>query len=716
MLKRLAAALALTAAVHAAPAHANQYEVFVDIDTEEDLYDLRVANQIDDDTFQTLLELYQRGVDLNTADRSELYELPNLTYSEVDAILAYREEVGQIADPAGLVANGVLSQEKLESIAAFLVVDDPTATALAASGWARYQTRWSAEDEAAPPMALQARVETFKHVRAGVAVLVGRARLGDVRYDPTRQALTAEAPELTPRVPKGYVQWSDGDLSVVAGTYRIGFGQRLTFDNTNQTDPRGFYGDEEIFRDSTLVRECKETAGELESSPCAGDPGNVYVSPDFRWRDALLGVAAGIEALEVSAGHVSAHAFTSYQPRSIYQYEIYDRGVCDDPRNDGDPNCSAPEVFRTADDPFMPASRFTFHTLPNMFAEATAGGNLTYSPRRRTHVGITGYGSHIDWLVEGIDLDFQEWSRTPFGGDFGAVGVNAAHGVGITDFFAEVTRSFDSMPDGGGGFGAILRSVTSWGKNEVEGSLRYYDQDFANPHARPISAADELDGLRARDEAGGRVRYSGTLRKRLNLRSSFDLWRSLRDERTAVLTYVRGDVDITDQLRWGLWAQYQDKGLGTGGRDQCFEVSIETDERGERIPCAGEKLQLTGRVRLAPHKAYWVDLQYQHELLDDGRYDDDLRQDASAIAILTAKPNDRLRLRARTRYLFEDISDNQYLEQSLWAYADASYRLRHRDRLRLRYDLVVYLDDRASTATRTPSPEQWLWLEYESKF
>src|SRR5690606_15068671 len=77
----------------AADARANQYEIFIDIETEEDLYDLRVADQIGDSTFQTLVELYQRGVNLNEASRSELYALPNLSYAEVDAILAYREEV-----------------------------------------------------------------------------------------------------------------------------------------------------------------------------------------------------------------------------------------------------------------------------------------------------------------------------------------------------------------------------------------------------------------------------------------------------------------------------------------------------------------------------------------------------------------------------------------------------------------------------------------------
>ena len=73
--------------------------------------------------------------------------------------------------------------------------------------------------------------------------------------------------------------------------------------------------------------------------------------------------------------------------------------------------------------------------------------------------------------------------------------MDGAVGFGMFDFFAEVTRSFDSMPDGdGGGFGGLLRSVTTFQKqNELEASLRYYDEDFKNPYARPIAAPDEFE-------------------------------------------------------------------------------------------------------------------------------------------------------------------------------------------------------------------------------
>ena len=730
MLTRLAilAVLAVPAAAHAA-----EYEVFIEIETEEDLYDLQVEGQIDEDTFTTLLELYQRGVDLNEAGRELLYSLPNLTYPEVDAILAYRAEVGRISDPAALVVSGILSEQKLSAIAPFLILTGPEKRLLGAKGYARTMTRWSVEDDGAPPAALQARVDTTYKVRVGVAGFLSRNRLGDVVYDPSRDALTAGAPEARAYVPKAYVHLDESDFAVIAGTYRIGFGQRLTFDTTSQLDPNGFYGDDEIFRTAELTRECKESAGELAVSPCDGVAGDIYVSPDFRWRDSLLGVAIGLKNMELGGGKsLQVYGFGSYQPKGIYQYELYDRGKCTDPRDDENPECSAPDVFRTQDDVFEPTSRFSFQTLPDMYAEMIGGGNVTFRLNRRAQIGVTGYGSYVDWLAEGIDLDFQEWSRTPFGGPFGAVGVNAAYGFGMQDFFVEVARSFDSQPGDGGGFGGLFRSVTAWdtdgSKNEVEASLRYYDDKFNNPYARPISAPDELDGLRARDELGVRVRTTSRLQKQFSLRTNADLWRAPGERVTEGVFYVRGDADLTRMWKVGLWTLYQNKAFAKDNSDvnpggapgECFFISVEESEDGEPIPCTGQKYQATGRVGFAPNKKLGVALQYTHEVVDDDDLDMDVetkyRQDVSGTAIITAKPIDRVRIRSRARYFFEDIADNSSLEQSLWINVDFTYVLRERDRLRLRYDYLTFLDDRMSTLERQPNPEHWLWAEYRANF
>jgi hypothetical protein len=68
------------------------------------------------------------------------------------------------------------------------------------------------------------------------------------------------------------------------------------------------------------------------------------------------------------------------------------------------------------------------------------------------------------------------------------------------------------------------------------------------------------------------------------------------------------------------------------------------------------------------------------------------------------------------RYLFEDVSDNTYKEQSVWTYLDFTYALKDKTSVRARYDYVSYLDERDSTLQRQPSPEHWLWLELEAHF
>jgi hypothetical protein len=42
--------------------------------------------------------------------------------------------------------------------------------------------------------------------------------------------------------------------------------------------------------------------------------------------------------------------------------------------------------------------------------------------------------------------------------------------------------------------------------------------------------------------------------------------------------------------------------------------------------------------------------------------------------------------------------------------------MRTKDQLRLRADVKLWLDDRMSTAARTPSPELWLTADYEARF
>ncbi|HEY5947224.1 MAG TPA: hypothetical protein VIV40_17090, partial [Kofleriaceae bacterium] len=335
-------------------AHAIPYETFIDIDDEGDLQDLFSAGTITEDTYNELLDLLNRGVDLSQADRSELYTLPNLTYDDVDKIIAYRDlNKGRIADPAELVTAGALSEEKLLAISSFIIVRKPGEDPLAAHGWIRAMTRAAPHDFApyepsdpfVPPIAIRGRFTMLRHLMAGFAVTNTRLDIGNPIYDPNRGALIAEARSNQLHIPKAYVKWEDDTFAAIAGTFRAGFGQRLVFDNSQYYTPNGLYLDDQIFYSADLSTACKQSAGELLASPCLGANGSEYVTPDFAWRDGLLGVGVGAKKLELTQGWLQVYGFASANRKGIYQYELVDRGKCDDPHADNDPDCAAPIVY-----------------------------------------------------------------------------------------------------------------------------------------------------------------------------------------------------------------------------------------------------------------------------------------------------------------------------------------------------------------------------------
>ncbi len=727
-----AALIALVAA--ARPATATPYETFIDVNDQADLDDLLAAGDITTDTYDELLELLSNGVDLSTADRADLYTLPNLTYDDADAIIAFRElQKGAIRDPAALVSAGVLTEDKLLAISSFIIVSAPD-DRLKVRGWMQFGTRWAPSDgdDYLPPFMTRGRFTTLKHLRMGYAATLTRLRIGDPIYDPNRGSLVAAPRSLQAHLPKAYVMWEDKDLSLVAGTYRAGFGQRLVFDNSSRYTPNGFTYDDQLTFSADLATECRESGAELPS-PCLGASRYQYVTPDWRWRDGLFGVGAGARRIEVGTGWLQLYGWASSSRRSIYQYELVDSGRCADPSNDSDPACAAPPVLvRPEGDPLAPTTRHSFATLPNVFRENLAGANIAYFADRRSSVGLTAYAANEQDLIAGIDLDTQEWSRTPNGRRFGAAGVNFSFGRGWLDVFGEGGFSFDRQPDptgpieGGGGPGAILRLTATKQKQELEATLRYYGIDYANPYARPISQPDELDGLRARDEVGGRLRYI-TSQKRYTLRAAVDLWTPLTTMSDARIlgteraqpkldTYLRTDVRTSNELWLGLWLRYQDKDLRRGGHDQCFEVSTEENEQGEPIPCAGRQLTTNARARYQPNRRLSYTAMFQHRLLDDeSASDKKFRQDLGGWLVVLWRPQPRLRFRGRARYLNEAISDSGYLERSASVLGDAVFGLRDRDSLRVRVDTKFWLDDRASTKDREPSPEVQLWLSYEAR-
>jgi hypothetical protein len=734
--------LLLTLGLLPSSALAIQYDTEIQVEVEEDLYDLAASGELSEAERDELVELLRDGVDINSATRDELYALPNLGYAEVDAILEYRRLAGGIDDPAALVSSGAITARQLEQIAPFLIIGG-RGPQQGLSGSVRALTAVANSDTVAPPALLQLRVDGPYRVKAGLVAATDRLRPGALSWDAGRGGLIAEPPAYRMDVPKFFVHWKSGKTEVLAGTFRLGFGQRLTLDNTNRSNPDGFYADDLVVFRTDLTSFCRYAKGELSEAACSEEEANAEVTPDFSYREGFRGLAATASGLEIGGAKLSVTGFASYESRSLYQYEMFNRARCEDPRDSSD-DCRAPSVYVGGDDPNAPANTFKQTTLPDLFDEFATGGNATLSFSDGSHLGLTGYFANPMFNVngDGVALDFQEWSRYPEGGPFGAVGVDGALNLGMVNLFLEGARSFDSIPEKsggtGGGFGVLQRTTASIKKHELELSLRYYDRDFANPYGRPIAAADEFEGLRARNEAGARFRFRSRPNEDWVLRGTLDFWiwpedgdaRSTDDplgstDESAVADgtqgrgsldgYLRGPSVGVEKVKLSGWAKYTNKDV-RNDLGSCYQGSFTLD--GRKMPCDGEYYRLGGKVRWEPlGKLLAATLQYQHNWLDDTDYKDaGFRQDHVVWVELASRPIDQLRLRARVRWLSESIDDNTKDEQSVWGYLDASWLPSKQFQARVRYDLYRLLDERRSTLARVSPDEHRVRFEIASRF
>jgi hypothetical protein len=730
----------LVLALVSSPALAAIYESPISIDDEDDLRALADRGDISDATLQTLLELYEDGVDLNQADREELYELPGLTYAEVDAIIAFRKAEGHVDDPAVLVASGALSPEQLVQIAPFLLVSEAKAMPVPLGG--RYQLvgAYTAGDSQPPPFFFRGGLKGPLSLSGGIGLTGTRRRVSPPFYDPIRDSLTVAPAGYRIDVPKFFLRWKSSKLKAIAGTFRLGFAQRLVLDNTTRYTPDGVMPDDVFYVNRDLSGTCRLSTGELPIGLCTTMSRSTYITDDFKWRDPFRGVAFSAEDLELGeTARASFHAFGSFQTRSIYQYEIYDRRYCDDPRNDDLDECKSPRVYVRMGDGTAPEPTLAYSTLPALFDEIAAGAHADLSPVPMFSLGVTGYGAVPLWHVPQLDLDFQEWSKYPFGGPFGAVGLDGRLTLNDWNLYLEVARSFDSTPGGGGGFGAVQRSVWAMKRRELEITGRFYDIRYANPYARPVSSPDEVDGQRARNEAGLRIKYTDRSLGDLQLRAWADFWvlpwdaRALEGTIDASNTgYRAGTMNLRGLLRadytgfrWfqpALWFDYRNKDLAVSGAGACYTSS---DTRapplvdGEPVLCTGEMYRLAARLTFAPlsnKKLLQIQLTYMHDFISDYAYTELLDQDVRMTLDVRSQPIDWLLLRVRARYVNGDLFSRTRIEESLWTFAELTFLPLRQLHVTARYDNYWWTDLSASTARRIPNPEHRFRLELEGRF
>ncbi|WP_223757797.1 hypothetical protein [Myxococcus sp. RHSTA-1-4] len=685
----------------ALPAHAAPYEVEPEAGEELDLLALVEEGAISGETLAALLALRRTGVDSRLATRATLYGLPGLTYADVDGVLRLRAEGGASGDGASSDVAEALTEEEARRLAPFLAEREPGRL----SGDARLLMAFAASDSLLPPMALQVRAAGLAGLRAGVLVSLARRRLGALRRDARTRALVVDAPGAALVLPKFYAQWTGERVSVLAGTYRLGFGQRLTLDTTALPAPDGFLPDDGVRPPGGLERECL-----LGGDGCEAEERLSDVTPDFGWDEGFRGLAGTVRGPVGRGAELSLTGFGSYQLRSLPRHAVLDSAACVRARG----GCKAPDVRVP-----LPGSRLeklTARTLPGVFNEWAGGGNATLSTSSRAHLGVTGWAARPVWAVEGARLDFQPGARYPAGGGFGAVGLDAAWGHGAVDLFFEGTRSFDSAPEGGGGFGALQRTVLSGERKELELALRYYGRDFANPYSGAPSGPDALEGLRVRNELGARVRYLQREERAWRLRGQVDAWTLPADGAvpgTAGTAHLRASARA-DWLVWPLFqpslqVELRDSGLGA-------EVPCSEDaESDSGLDCSRGRYGVIARVRSEPSEEVSLAAQYGHARVDEPEAGGP-RYDAQAVLDVRLRPDESLRLGGRVVWKDEDLSERSRLRQELRASVDARWTAFGTVSARARYAWVLDLKD-ASVARVPPDPPRHLFhLELETRF
>ncbi|MFE8605008.1 hypothetical protein [Archangium violaceum] len=672
-------------------ARAEPHEADVSITSEADLRALYEDGVLAEEDFETLRELLRTGVDVRTASREALYALPGLTWAQVDALLAYRARVEGDFEPGALVEAGVLTAEQLQRVRPFLAGEARAARPV--SGRLRLLTAYGAADALVPPVLLHAQAEGPLGLRGGAVISLTRRRLEAVRYEPRRRALVAGLPGVVPRLPKLHVRWEGEHASVLVGTYRLGFGQRLTLDTTGRPAPDGFVPDDGFQPPGGPERRCMLTG--TGACPEEGTPGRV--TPDFGWTEGFRGVVGTVRG-QVEGVALAFTGFGSHQSRDLLQYELLDTKT----RKTPDVLAVLPgkQVLGTV--------RFVSRTLPDVFHELAGGGHVTVGFSPRTRVGLTGWGAWPVWAVEGVGLELQPSSRFPAGGGYGAVGADATWGTGPMDLFLEAARSFSGA---GGGFGAVQRTVLGDRRRELELTLRYYGRGFDNPYSRPVSSPDEFEGLRASNELGTRLRYlHQTEDGAWRMAGHVDVWTQPPGGEASgtfhLGTSARVDYVGVPELQPSVWVEFRNKDLGQNGPGLCFE--------GEG--CAGEQYRVAGRVRLDATDSLRLAAQYQHTLVGSRQRPESFQHDSRASFEVLVRPLSSLHLHGRASWQDEDLSENTRLTQTVRTSLEVAWDAVAGLGTRARYELV--LDLKAPVGARSPPelPQHLFRLELEGRF
>lgn len=553
--------LALAALCLGSPALARVYPVPIRVANEDELLDLYEDGLIEEADYETLKELLDNPLDINRARRSDLYDLPGLTFETVDALLAHRRAKGPFATVDALRQVDGFDDDVIEQIRPFVEARPPARIKLdevplrgrvkgrTAMLFEPVEEPTSSSPETtrsveqlgygpAPSAYVGGEVEAWRWLEVGMLGVL-KQDVNGAAWDPDHRDLYVSYGTVG-ELGRIYAAAHRVRLDAVVGSYQAGFGLGLTFDRTSRTRPHGLYPD------LTLTG-----------------------TDDFRLSRHLFG--AGVRGFNLKLGGVSLDGtfFVSSTRGDVYQYDMaLAGGEAVDPYQE---ELSSPRVY-------LDGVRVGYLTIPNAWREDLAGANVTLQVDDRSHVGFTGYLARQDRaLIEGVDSPYAWVLRDgyPIEPTYGATGVNASWGVGPVDVAGEFAHAL------GGGNGLLLQSVLSWPRTELELTLRRYDTDFSNVYARGVANADTYYGQRDRDEQGVRFKAQSKINKQLSARASADLWQNISQDVWNADIYGRVAWSPVRDLDLVAYAQHRNRNLAVNGRTRVYGGEFEDEEFGQ---------------------------------------------------------------------------------------------------------------------------------------
>ncbi len=641
-------------------AFAYDYRVPIRVQDENDLEELFLSGDLTEEERDQLLELYRARLDLNTANRDELYLLPGFSYDLVDRILAFRAE-----KPFTRVNDLVL----VEGIDAAMIREvRPFTTAYRAydkkapkSPW-RSRLRLRVVDEVNDPQDMlpegyaRAEVKYAGKWSAGALVMVHNS-LDSLEYrdvakgDPVIPATHSEngnlksSPEdlewylytpgrnVAPTWPKLYVALKEDTYRFLLGSYRIGFGQKLVLDNTGRVNPDGFEPDLQVYE---------------------GWEG-------FSLSKGFFGAAGSMRNLIVGPVDVDVTGFFSWWKYDAYQYDLkHEVEYDEEPYETYKILTPHQDIFyRTLDQ----------ESLPEAWSELMGGGNVSVKLGKGVKWGVTGYASTVDFHLGDPSTVFARSSPFPMRTTFGAAGSDLAWQWGPWHAWAE-----GAVVDSGG-YAGIARAMYDLKPLSVELLYRYYAQDFDNPHSRGYNMPDEWYGDRDRGENGARATIRYRFTKQLWVRLDTDIWRAAQELETdlgiktiqpwRMENFARVDWRVWKWLQLGVFAQFNDRDLDASGRDE------EYSSGSLKNPAKGEKWAFGANTSLdfARNSTFW--LYYKISLYDAALEDASYQKDHYVTAKISSRPLPWLRVQGRAKYLKGELEtlDGATREHFLEAYA-----------------------------------------------